>query len=276
MCHESTSVALAESIGIGKASVALSDVYNAELTILAGQNPGHQPRPDAERARDREAQGSPDALDEQATGPQFITVENSMCSVHASRGPLPPASSLLRSEVSIVTSIAQATLDNRYGIDWAAMRDDYAVIRGHISRRARLRELRGRRGEAGRLRHAPPATDSRRFDTPSGRAEFAASTREAPQIPPGHLVLQTLRSHDQDNTTVYGLSDRYRGIEGARRVVLVNPADIAQVGFEDGDIVDLITHWPGDQHVRRAPSFRIVGYQTPRGSSAAYCRRRIC
>ena len=91
-------------------------------------------------------------------------------------------------------------------------------------------------------RHGTPV----RFDTRSGRAEFAVSTVEALQIPPGHLVLQTLRSHDQYNTTIYGLSDRYRGIEGGRRVVLVNPADIEHLGFDDGDLVDLVTHWPGD------------------------------
>jgi formate dehydrogenase major subunit len=79
-----------------------------------------------------------------------------------------------------------------------------------------------------------------------------------------------LRSHDQYNTTIYGLSDRYRGIEGGRRVVMMNRDDISQRGFQDGDLVDLITHWPGDSHVRRAASFRIVGYQTPRGSAAAY------
>jgi len=112
--------------------------------------------------------------------------------------------------------------------------------------------------------------DSRRFDTRSGRAEFVTSTIEALQIPKEHLVLQTLRSHDQYNTTIYGFSDRYRGIEGGRRVVMMNPDDISQRGFQDGDLVDLITHWAGDSHVRRAASFRIVAYQTPRGSVAAY------
>ena len=194
-----------------------------------------------------------------------------MCSVHASRGPLAPASPQLRSEVSIVTSIAEATLGDRYGIDWAAMRDDYAVIRGHISRVVHgCENYEDDVAKPGGFVMPHPPRDSRRFDTRSGRAEFAASTVEALQIPPGHLVLQTLRSHDQYNTTIYGLSDRYRGIEGGRRVVLVNPADIEHLGFEEGDLVDLITHWPGDKHVRRAPSFRIVGYQTPRGSAAAY------
>ena len=127
------------------------------------------------------------------------------------------------------------------------MRDDYAVIRDHISTgRARLRELRGRRGQAGRVRHAPSAArlPPLRHTAPGGPSSSPRPI-EALQIPPGHLVLQTLRSHDQYNTTIYGLSDRYRGIEGGRRVVMVNPRDIDQLGFEDGDLVDLITHWPG-------------------------------
>jgi molybdopterin-dependent oxidoreductase alpha subunit len=210
-------------------------------------------------------------IDQQASGPQFVTVEDSMCSVHASRGPLAPASPELRSEVSIVTSIAEATLGDRYGIGWAAMRDDYAVIRGHISRVVHgCENYEAAVAKPSGFVMPHPPRDFRRFDTRSGRAEFAVSTIEALQIPAEHLVLQTLRSHDQYNTTIYGLSDRYRGIEGGRRVVLVNPADIERLGFEEGDLVDLITHWPGDQHVRRAPSFRIVAYSTPQGSAAAY------
>ena len=210
-------------------------------------------------------------IDEQGSGPQFVTVEDSMCSVHASRGPLAPASEQLRSEVSIVTSIAEATLGDRYGIDWAAMRNDYAVIRNHISKVVHgCENYEADVAKPGGFVMPHPPRDSRRFDTRSGRAEFVTSMIEALQIPKDHLVLQTLRSHDQYNTTIYGFSDRYRGIEGGRRVVMMNPDDISQRGFQDGDLVDLITHWPGDSHVRRAASFRIVGYQTPRGSAAAY------
>ena len=210
-------------------------------------------------------------IDEQGSGPQFVTVEDSMCSVHASRGPLAPASPQLRSEVSIVTSIAEATLGDRYGIDWAAMRNDYAVIRDHISKVVHgCENYEADVAKPGGFVMPHPPRDSRRFDTRSGRAEFVTSTIEALQIPKEHLVLQTLRSHDQYNTTIYGFSDRYRGIEGGRRVVMMNPDDISQRGFQDGDLVDLITHWAGDSHVRRAASFRIVAYQTPRGSVAAY------
>jgi molybdopterin-dependent oxidoreductase alpha subunit len=210
-------------------------------------------------------------IDIQASGPQTITVEDSVCAVHASRGPLKPASTHLQSEVSIITSIAEATLGDRYRIDWQAMRDDYRYIREHISRvvpGCESYEVKVHR-PGGYLMPHPPR-DSRTFETASGRAEFVVSPIEILNVPAGHLLLQTLRSHDQFNTTIYGLSDRYRGIEGGRRVVFVHRQDIAALGFRPGDLVDLVTSWSGDRHVRCAPSFRIVKYDTPRGSAAAY------
>jgi molybdopterin-dependent oxidoreductase alpha subunit len=209
--------------------------------------------------------------DLQASGPQFVSVEDSTCSVHASRGPLLPASRMLRSEVAIVTGLAEATLGSRYGIDWQSMRNDYRTIRTHIARvipGCESYEVNVSKPGGFVLPHPP--RDSRTFPTASGRAEFVVSPIQALEVPPGHLLLQTLRSHDQFNTTIYGLSDRYRGIEGGRRVVFVNPADIAELGFADGDLVDLVTHWTDDDRERRAASFRIVAYQTPRGSAAAY------
>ncbi|WP_068279732.1 FdhF/YdeP family oxidoreductase [Aldersonia kunmingensis] len=209
--------------------------------------------------------------DVQASGEQYITVEDSTCSVHASRGPLEPASPHLKSEVDIVTRIAEAALGDRHGIGWRGMRDDYRTIREHISRvvvGCDGYEVNARRPGGFVMPHPP--RDSRTFPTKSGRAEFAVSPIEVLQVPPKHLVLQTFRSHDQFNTTIYGLSDRYRGIEGGRRVVFVHPDDIAAAGFRDGDLVDLVTHWPGDDVVRRADRFRIVSYDTPRGSAAAY------
>jgi molybdopterin-dependent oxidoreductase alpha subunit len=210
-------------------------------------------------------------IDMQASGPQLVSVEDSTCSVHVSRGPLTPASPHLRSEVAIVTQLAETTLDDRYGIDWRGMRDDYRQIRRLITRvvpGCQTYEVNVSRPGGFLLPHPP--RDSRTFPTDSGRAEFTVSTIEALHVPPGHLILQTLRSHDQFNTTIYGFSDRYRGIEGGRRVVFVNPRDIEELGFQDGEIVDLVTHWEGDDHLRRVQAFRIVSYQTPRGSAAAY------
>jgi molybdopterin-dependent oxidoreductase alpha subunit len=210
-------------------------------------------------------------IDIQASGPQFVSVEDSTCSVHASRGPLRPASPHLRSEVAIVTGLAEATLGNRYGIDWRGMREDYREIRRHIARvvpGCESYEVNVSRPGGFVMPHPP--RDSRSFPTKSGLAEFTVSTIQALQLPPGHLILQTMRSHDQFNTTIYGFSDRYRGIERGRRVVFVNPLDIEELGFHDGAIVDLVTHWTADDHLRRAHGFRIVAYQTPRGTAAAY------
>jgi molybdopterin-dependent oxidoreductase alpha subunit len=210
-------------------------------------------------------------IDMQASGPQLVSVEDSTCSVHVSRGPLAPASPHLRSEVAIVTQLAEMTLGDRYGIDWRGMREDYRQIRRLITRvvpGCQTYEVNVSRPGGYLLPHPP--RDSRTFPTNSGRAEFTVSTIEALQVPPGHLILQTLRSHDQFNTTIYGFSDRYRGIEGGRRVVFVNPRDIEDLGFQDGEMVDLVTHWDGDDHLRRVQAFRIVAYQTPRGSAAAY------
>jgi molybdopterin-dependent oxidoreductase alpha subunit len=209
--------------------------------------------------------------DIQASGPQWISVEDSTCAVHASRGPLPPAGPLLKSEVDIITRIAQATIGDRYGIDWQAMRDDYSTIRHHIAKvvpGCESYEVNVQRPGGYILPHPP--RDTRSFETPSGKAEFAVSPIDLLHVPPGHLILQTLRSHDQFNTTIYGLSDRYRGIEGGRKVIFLHPDDIAGLGFADGDLVDITTRWIEDDHVRRACSFRIVSFDTPRGCAAAY------
>jgi formate dehydrogenase major subunit len=204
-------------------------------------------------------------------GEQYVTVEDSMSAVHASRGVLPPISPHVRSEVAIVAGLAEATLDRRHGIDWSAMAIDHNIIREHISRVVPGCEAYTHNVDRpGGFVLPHPPRDSRTFETTSGKAEFAASPIELLHVPEGHLVLQTLRSHDQFNTTIYGLSDRYRGIEDGRRVVFVHPDDIVALGFAEGDLVDLVSHWDGDDVTRVAKRFRIVPYDTPRGSAAAY------
>ena len=211
--------------------------------------------------------------DEQRSGLQAVTVEDSMSSVHLSRGRLEPASPHLRSEVSIVCGIAAATLAGRGAageIDWAAMAEDYSVIRRHIERVvpgcAAYDEKVHRPG--GFVLPHPPR-DSRTFETPSRRAVLTVSPLEMVSAPEGHLVLQSLRSHDQFNTTIYGHDDRYRGISGGREIVMVHPDDLATLGFSDGDRVDVVAPWPdGTQRVVR--NFRIVAYPTVRGCVAAY------
>lgn len=216
-------------------------------------------------------------VDVQARGKQFVTVEDSMSVVHASRGRLEPASTHLRSEVAIVTGIAEATFVPHPAahvgtrIDWATMRADYAVIREQISRVIGGFEDYEDRAQTrtGFVLPHPPR-DTRTFPTSTGKGRFAAGPLIGLEVPEGHLVLQTLRSHDQFNTTIYGLSDRYRGIEGGRRVVFVSPQDIAALGLREGQLVDLVATWSGDDRERRADSFRIVSYATPIGSAAAY------
>jgi anaerobic selenocysteine-containing dehydrogenase len=117
------------------------------------------------------------------------------------------------------------------------------------------------------LPHAP--RDSRTFPTTTGKANFTVNALTAPEVPPGRLLLQTLRSHDQYNTTIYGLDDRYRGIKDGRRVVLVNPEDAAELGLAEGAYTDLVSEW-ADGVERRAPHFRVVHYPTARGCAAAY------
>ncbi len=201
---------------------------------------------------------------------QFVTVEDSMSSVHASRGVLEPASPFLRSEVQIVTELARATLGERHGIDWRAMGQDYSVIRGHISRVVPgCEDYETRVDRPGGFTMPHPPRDSRTFTTPSGKGEIVVSPLDSVRVPEGHLLLQTLRSHDQFNTTIYGLSDRYRGIEGGRRVVFVHPDDLAAAGLSDGDVVDIRSVWD-DGLERVVHGFRCVAYDTPRGCAAAY------
>ena len=211
--------------------------------------------------------------DEQASGLQGVTVEDSMSSVHLSRGRLDPASPQLRSEVAIICGIAAATLAGRGAsgeIDWAAMADDYGVIRRHISRvvpGCDAYDEKVHRPGGFTLPHPP--RDSRTFETPTGKALFTVSPLQMVAAPEGHLVLQSLRSHDQFNTTIYGHDDRYRGISGGREVVMVHPDDLTALGFADGDLVDIVAPWP-DGSQRVVEGFRIVSYPTVRGCVAAY------
>jgi len=201
---------------------------------------------------------------------QRVTVEDSMSAVHASRGPLEPASSQLRSEVDIVCSFAESVLGGRHAIPWSAFRSDYTNIRRSIARVvpgcAAYDEKVDRPG--GFVLPHPPR-DSRTFQTQPGRAVFSVSPLQVISVPAGRLLLQTLRSHDQFNTTIYGLDDRYRGISGGRKVVFVHPDDLAEHGLTDGDLVDVVSEWADDEP-RRVRGFRVVPYPTPRGCAAAY------
>ncbi|MGH3508503.1 MAG: molybdopterin dinucleotide binding domain-containing protein, partial [Nocardioidaceae bacterium] len=111
--------------------------------------------------------------------------------------------------------------------------------------------------------------DRREFKTETGKARFTSNDLEVLTVPEGHLLLQTVRSHDQFNTTIYGLDDRYRGIKQGRRVIFVHPDDVRSLGLADGDIVDIVSEWQ-DGVERRAPAFRVVEFDTARGCAATY------
>ncbi|MFJ8857785.1 FdhF/YdeP family oxidoreductase [Streptomyces sp. NPDC102451] len=207
--------------------------------------------------------------DVQAGGEQFVTVENSMSEVHTSRGRLKPASRLLLSEVAILCRLARRTLDGRVDLPWQEFETDYGAIRDRISRIVPgLHDLNRRVARPGGIRLPNPVNEGV-FPNAVGKALFTRNTWQMPHVPEGHLLLQTLRSHDQWNTVPYTANDRYRGIHGSRRVVLVNPADLAELGLSAGQHVDLVGVWH-DEAERRAEGFEVVEYPTARGSAAAY------
>jgi molybdopterin-dependent oxidoreductase alpha subunit len=216
--------------------------------------------------------------DSQASGDQRVTVEDSMSAVHASRGRLTPPGPEVRSEISIICRIGERLFSrpespfraNAPRIDWLAAEADYAVIREHIAAVVPgFEDYEAKISTPGGfiLPHGP--RDGRKFTTPSGKAVFTGNVLEYPKVPEGRLLLQTLRSHDQYNTTIYAKDDRYRGIYGARRVVMVNPEDLAEAGLEDGAAVHLVSEY-SDGVERRAEDFRVVAYPTTRGCAAAY------
>ena len=212
-------------------------------------------------------------LGDQAGVKQFVTVEDSMSVVHRSRGRFRPVSDALLSEPAIVYRLARATLGADHPVTWEASEADYDAIRDSIARVVPGFEnynvrVRGRNGFI--LPHPPP--DAREFKTTTGKANITVNDLVYPKVPSGRLLPQTLRRHDQCNTTINGLSDRYRGIENARRVVMVNAEDVDRLGLQDGQVVDLVHEWPdgGVTTKRRAPGFRVVAYPAARGCAAAY------
>ncbi|MBY0509739.1 MAG: FdhF/YdeP family oxidoreductase [Rhodospirillaceae bacterium] len=215
-------------------------------------------------------------IDVQKTGRQAITVEDSMSMVHASQGMNIPASTELRSEPWIISGIAQATHPDS-PIPWAAFRDDYRLIRDKIEAVfADFENFNDRIGRAGGFWLGNSAAD-RRWKTATGKANFIATPlpaeteREAAQKRTAARVftLMTFRAHDQYNTTVYALNDRYRGIEGRRRVVFMHPDDMAALGFVENEPLDIATVH-ADNRVRVAPAFAVVPYDIPRGCIGAY------
>ncbi|MDF3867698.1 FdhF/YdeP family oxidoreductase [Pseudomonas denitrificans (nom. rej.)] len=215
-------------------------------------------------------------IDRQAEGPQAVTVEDSFSMIHASFGQLEPSSKQMRSEPAIIAGIAKATLGN-HPVDWDAMIANYDRIRDLIADTIPgFTDFNRRVANPGGF-HLGNSAGSRHWNTASGKANFHhhplpadlvhAKIRETGQEP--HLILQTLRSHDQYNTTIYGLDDRYRGVRGHREVVFANEADIRRLGFEPGEKVDMVSLW-SDGVDRRVSGFTLLAYDIPAGQAAAY------
>jgi molybdopterin-dependent oxidoreductase alpha subunit len=200
---------------------------------------------------------------------RFVTCENSMGVVQMSRGVLAPASPDLRSEVDIIAGLAAAVDHSKSGpVPWVWLAEDYDRIRSLIERVVPgFENYTARVSRPGGF-YLPNPVKQRVWETPGGKANFGIVTMDVFQAAPGRLVLQTLRSHDQFNTTIYGMDDRYRGIGNARRIILVNPEDLKERGITPCSQVDITSFW-GDER-RTAESFTAIPYETPRGSAAAY------
>jgi molybdopterin-dependent oxidoreductase alpha subunit len=205
-------------------------------------------------------------IDVQASGPQFVTVEDSMSHVHRSQGVLAPASPELLSEPAIVAGLGQALLGPV--LDWTGLVADYDRIRDLVEKVVPGFEQFNERVRAPHGFRLPNAARDRDFTAVGGKAHFTLSTPPDLRLPPGRLRLMTLRSHDQYNTTIYGLDDRYRGVRGERRVVFMNEGDMTALGLEARQVVDLISEWDGEE--RRAARFIVVPFDLPRGNAASY------
>jgi molybdopterin-dependent oxidoreductase alpha subunit len=207
-------------------------------------------------------------IDVQKEMPQFVTVEDSMSVVHRSEGKLKPISSALKSEPAIISGIARAVFGDGGPVPWRDLGEDYDRIRDSISRVVPgFEDFNRRVREHGGFR-LPSGAQRREFDTPSGKASFAVLPLPRMELASDEFLMTTIRSHDQFNTTIYSFDDRYRGISGNRRVVLLHPDDIAAEGLKEGDLVSLESRF-GEER-RRIQGFAVVAYDVPRRCAATY------
>ena len=207
-------------------------------------------------------------IDMQKSGHQMTSCENSMGVVSQNKGILVPLAGDQLSEVAIISGMAIATLGDKTRTDWVAMTENYDVIRERISRvipgfekfNEKLRQPGGF--------YLPNGPRERKFTTKDGKAHFSTTTLERYEIEPDQLILMTVRSHDQFNTTIYEYNDRYRGIHNERRVLFMNPADMAARGIKAKDLIDITSHFKGEE--RTVEKFVAVPYDIPKGNVSAY------
>jgi molybdopterin-dependent oxidoreductase alpha subunit len=212
-------------------------------------------------------------VDQQASGPQAVSIESSVAHFHGSRGRTRPASPHLKSEPAIVAGLAKATLEGKGNVDWDKWVDDYATIRDAIELTypETFKRFNDRLFQPGGFPRPVPARE-RKWVTANQKANFLTPPRLFPDFEVGAedvLYLTSLRSNDQFNTTIYGYSDRFRGVEGTRHVLFMNPIDIERLGLADGAAVELVTAIDTSQK-RSVSGWRVVAYGIPEGSCGAY------
>jgi molybdopterin-dependent oxidoreductase alpha subunit len=214
-------------------------------------------------------------IDRQVTGPQAVSVEDSTACIHGSRGIKTPVADTILSEPKIVAEIAKHTLAPNTNIDWDAWVADYAKVREAIEATypEQFKDFNKRMFEPGGFPRPNPARE-RQWKTETGKANFhvALCLNEDPDMASGGdgvFQLITLRSNDQFNTTIYGYDDRFRGVNGTRRVLMMNPADITRLSLQDGDAVDMATV-ARDGIERRLCGFRLTAYDIPNGCCWGY------
>lgn len=199
---------------------------------------------------------------------QFVTTENSMGRVRQSKGILKPASDQLISEPEIIASLAEAYFNGEHPVEWSKLGKDYGLIREKIDLVAKGFNNTSERAK-GSGYYLP--NNSRLGDfskLPNGRARITINGLPEHHLAEDELMLMTIRSHDQFNTTVYGLDDRYRGIYNERRIIMMNSQDIQVRELQPMDVVDLSSLYDGK--TRRARNFLVVPYKIPKGNVAAY------
>ena len=199
---------------------------------------------------------------------QFVSCENSMSVVQMSKGVLQPPSNNLLSEVAIVCQLAKTTFNNRYKVDWQALQNNYDLIRYLIEKTIPGFENYNERVRKPAGFYLPNAAKERSFNTATGKANFSVLPLPAQQLKDDEFIMMTIRSHDQFNTTIYGMNDRYRGIHNERRIVMMNEQDMQQAGFIKHEVVDITSSFNGE--LRSVKNFIVVPMPIARNCVATY------
>lgn len=242
-------------------------LMNCELTVHVSTKPNRSHLIHGEEALMLPCLGRSEE-DQQATGPQFVSVENSMGVVHQSQGDRKPASEHLLSEPAIVARLAKAVLGNKTTVDWDKLVSNYDLIRDEIAEViSGFDDYNNRVRKPGGF-YLPNGAREGKFNTPDGKAHFTLNALPNHELAPDEYMMMTIRSHDQYNTTIYGLHDRYRGIQNERRVVLMNEDDMKKEGLQPMDVVNLIGGYQGER--RTAYRFLAIPYPIPSGCVATY------